>query len=52
MGIIEGLISGFLQAISFAVFPYLLVGATFGRIIGVIPGLSGHFALAMLLPVL
>ena len=52
MGIIEGLISGFLQAISFAVFPYLLVGATFGLIIGVIPGLSGHFAMAMLIPFL
>ena len=45
MGIIEGLISGFLQAISLSVFPYLLVGAVFGLIIGVIPGLSGHFAM-------
>ncbi len=52
MGIIEGLTSGFLQAISLAVFPYLLVGAVFGLIIGVIPGLSGHFAMAMLIPFL
>ena len=52
MGIIEGLTSGFLQAISLAVFPYLLVGALFGLIIGVIPGLSGHFAMAMVIPFL
>jgi len=52
MGIIEGLISGFLQAISLAVFPYLLIGAVFGLIIGVIPGLSGHFAMAMVIPFL
>lgn len=52
MGIIEGLTSGFLQAISLSVFPYLLVGASFGLVIGVIPGLSGHFAMAMLIPFL
>jgi TctA family transporter len=52
MGIIEGLSSGFLQAISLAVFPYLLGGATFGLIIGVIPGLGGHFAMAMIIPFL
>jgi len=42
MGIIEGLSSGFLQAVSLDVFPYLFVGAVFGLVIGVIPGLSGH----------
>lgn len=47
MTIIEGMASGFLQSISFAVFPYLFVGSIFGLIIGVIPGLSGHFAMAM-----
>ncbi|WP_212524347.1 tripartite tricarboxylate transporter permease [Actibacterium sp. MT2.3-13A] len=47
MTIIEGLSSGFLQAISLDVLPYLVVGAVFGLIIGVIPGLSGHFAMAM-----
>ena len=52
MGIIEGLTSGFLQAISLDVFPYLFVGAVFGLIIGVIPGLSGHFAMAMVIPFL
>ena len=39
--------SGFFQSISLAVFPYLFVGSIFGLIIGVIPGLSGHFAMAM-----
>jgi putative tricarboxylic transport membrane protein len=52
MGIVEGLTSGFLQAISLDVFPYLFIGAVFGLIIGVIPGLSGHFAMAMVIPFL
>ncbi len=52
MGIIDGLISGFLQAISLHVFPYLLVGSVCGLIIGVIPGLGGHFAMAMVIPFL
>ncbi len=39
--------SGFFQSISLAVFPYLFAGSIFGLIIGVIPGLSGHFAMAM-----
>lgn len=47
MTIIDGLSSGFLQAISFDVLPYLFIGAVFGLIIGIIPGLSGHFAMAM-----
>jgi TctA family transporter len=47
MGIIEGMASGFFQSISLSVFPYLFVGSLFGLVIGVIPGLSGHFAMAM-----
>lgn len=49
---IEGLVSGFFQAVSPDVFPFLLVGAVFGLLIGVIPGLSGHFAMAMVIPFL
>ena len=52
MGIIEGLVSGFFQAVSLEVLPFLLVGAVFGLVIGVIPGLSGHFAMAMVIPFL
>ena len=52
MGILEGLVSGFAQAISFEVLPFLIVGSVFGMIIGIIPGLSGHFAMAMLIPFL
>lgn len=44
--------SGLSQALSLEVFPYLLVGSLFGLIIGVIPGLSGHFAMAMAIPFL
>lgn len=52
MGIVEGMISGFFQAISLDVLPYMMGGAIFGFIVGVIPGLSGHFAMAMLIPFL
>lgn len=52
MGMIDGLVSGFFQAVSLDVFPFLLVGAVFGLLIGVIPGLSGHFAMAMVIPFL
>jgi putative tricarboxylic transport membrane protein len=47
MTILEGLTSGFLQSISLHVLPYLFVGSVFGLVIGIIPGLSGHFAMAM-----
>ena len=52
MGILEGLVSGFLQAVSLSVLVYIFIGAIFGLIIGVIPGLSGHFAMAMIIPFL
>ena len=52
MGIFEALVSGFLQATSLQVLPYLLGGAMFGLILGVIPGLGGHFAMAMVIPFL
>ena len=47
MGILEGIASGFLQTVSLAVLPYLVIGSVFGLVVGVIPGLSGHFAMAM-----
>ncbi|MBW8637446.1 tripartite tricarboxylate transporter permease [Hoeflea sp. WL0058] len=47
MGILEGIASGFLQTVSLAVLPYLVIGSLFGLVVGVIPGLSGHFAMAM-----
>lgn len=52
MSIVDGLLSGLLQSISFEVLPYLLAGSMFGLIIGVIPGLGGHFAMAMVIPFL
>lgn len=52
MGILEGLSSGFLQAVSPDVFLYLVIGSLFGLVIGVIPGLGGHFAMAMIIPFL
>jgi len=50
--ILEALASGFMQAASLEVLPYLLGGAMFGLILGVIPGLGGHFAMAMVIPFL
>lgn len=52
MGIVEGMISGFFQATSLGVFPYLIIGATFGMVVGIIPGIGGHFAMAMIIPFL
>lgn len=50
MGVLDGLLQGFLASVSWEVLPYLLGGAVLGLIIGIIPGLSGHFAMAMLIP--
>ncbi|MFB0505624.1 MAG: tripartite tricarboxylate transporter permease [Thermodesulfobacteriota bacterium] len=50
MYVIDGLLQGFVTAVSPGVLPYLIVGATLGLIIGIIPGLSGHFAMAMMIP--
>ena len=47
MTILEGMSSGFAQAVSLAVLPYLAIGSIFGLVVGIIPGLSGHFAMAM-----
>ncbi len=50
MEVLEGLLQGFIAAVSWEVLPYLLGGAVLGLIIGIIPGLGGHFAMAMLIP--
>jgi putative tricarboxylic transport membrane protein len=52
MGIVEASISGFFQVISWSVLPYMLSGAAFGMLVGIVPGLSGHFAMAMTIPFL
>ncbi len=52
MGILEGLGIGFFASISPSVLPYLFVGSLFGLVVGIIPGLSGHFAIAMAIPFL
>jgi len=50
MGMFDGLLQGFVTAVSWHLLPYLLVGAAIGLVIGIIPGLSGHFAMAMMIP--
>ncbi len=50
MYVVDGLLQGFVTAVSPEVLPYLIVGAIVGLIIGIIPGLSGHFAMAMMIP--
>ena len=42
----------FFASISPSVLPYLFVGSLFGLVVGIIPGLSGHFAIAMAIPFL
>ena len=50
MYILDGLWGGLVGALGIHVLPYVVLGATLGLLIGVIPGLSGHFAMAMLIP--
>lgn len=50
MFIFDGLVNGLLTAGSWSVMPYIIIGSLYGLTIGVIPGLSGHFAMAMLIP--
>lgn len=50
MYLVDGLLQGLVTAVSWEVLPYLILGAVAGLIIGVIPGLSGHFAMAMMIP--
>jgi putative tricarboxylic transport membrane protein len=50
MGIPEGFLIGLLESISLDVLPYLIIGSLLGLILGIIPGLSGHFAMAMVIP--
>ncbi|NND70325.1 MAG: tripartite tricarboxylate transporter permease, partial [Rhodothermales bacterium] len=49
---LHGFIDGLALTVSLQVFPYLLVGASVGFVVGVIPGLGGHFAMAMAIPFL
>lgn len=47
MTLLEGIHGGLALALSVETLPWLGLGAAFGLIVGVIPGLSGHFAMAM-----
>jgi len=50
MSIIEALVGGLSSAFSWEVLPYIVMGSLLGLVIGIIPGLSGHFAMAILIP--
>lgn len=52
MSVLEALQIGLMEAMSPQVLPFLLGGALFGLVLGMVPGLSGHFALAMTIPFL
>ena len=47
MSLIDAIAGGLAQSLSWAVLPYLVAGSVFGLVVGVIPGLSGYFAMAM-----
>lgn len=50
MSIFEALLAGLYTAVSLEVLPFVVIGALLGLVIGIIPGLGGHFAMAMLIP--
>ena len=49
MGFIDGIMAGLGHAFDPNVLSFIALGAVFGLIIGAIPGLSGHFAMALVL---
>jgi TctA family transporter len=50
MPVLQALVSGLTSAVSWEVFPYIIVGSLLGLVIGIIPGIGGHFAMAMAIP--
>ncbi|WP_426243001.1 tripartite tricarboxylate transporter permease [Nocardioides sp. LHG3406-4] len=47
---LEGILPGLMDALSFDVLFWVAVGAVFGSIVAAVPGLGGPFAVAMLFP--
>jgi putative tricarboxylic transport membrane protein len=50
MDIIQALISGFVQCFSWSTFYLMLIGIAIGFVVGILPGLGGPTAMALMLP--
>ncbi len=47
---VEAALQGLLMVFNPATFPYLLIGVCMGIVVGILPGVSGTFSLAVLIP--
>jgi putative tricarboxylic transport membrane protein len=50
MDMLHALVSGFLQCFNFSTFNLMLVGIAIGFVVGILPGLGGPTAMALMLP--
>jgi putative tricarboxylic transport membrane protein len=50
MDMLHALISGFLQCFTFSTFNLMLIGIAIGFVVGILPGLGGPTAMALMLP--
>src|ERR1044072_8354380 len=50
MDMVQALISGFLQCFNISTFNLMLIGIAIGFVVGILPGLGGPTALALMLP--
>ncbi|HKY08009.1 MAG TPA: tripartite tricarboxylate transporter permease, partial [Candidatus Binatia bacterium] len=50
MDMLNALVSGFLQCFSFSTFNLMLIGIAIGFVVGILPGLGGPTAMALMLP--
>ncbi len=50
MDMLNALVSGFLQCFNFSTFNLMLIGIAIGFVVGILPGLGGPTAMALMLP--
>ena len=50
MDMLQALVSGFLQCFNFSTFNLMLIGIAIGFMVGILPGLGGPTAMALMLP--
>jgi TctA family transporter len=50
MDVLNALVSGFLQCFNFSTFNLMLIGIAIGFVVGILPGLGGPTAMALMLP--
>ena len=50
MEFVSALISGFIQCFNYSTFSLMMVGIAIGFVVGILPGLGGPTAMALMLP--